>query len=287
MGRLFAVVTAVALLASNGAAADPQQVLDSLDFQNGTVTVGTNLATVSLTPNFHYLAPDDAKKFLVELWGNPPEVADGALGLITPANVDPLSPDGWAIIVSYDDSGHVSDEDAAEIDYAQLLKDMQAATEETNEARKQAGYEAMHLLGWAKPPYYDSEAKKLYWAKRLKFEGTQEDTLNYDIRVLGRAGVLDLTVVAGMQQMAMVDSRMNEVLGMVSFNVGNRYAEFNPELDKVAGYGLAGLIAGGVLAKAGFFKFLIALWKPIAFGLVVLIAGIGGVVRKLRNREAS
>ncbi len=287
MGRLFAVVAAVALLASNGAAADPQQVLDSLDFQSGTVTVGTNLATVSLTPNFRYLAPDDAKKFLVELWGNPPEVADGALGLITPANVDPLSPDGWAIIVSYDDSGHVSDEDAAEIDYEQLLKDMQAATEENNEARKQAGYEAMHLLGWAKPPYYDSEAKKLYWAKRLKFEDSQEDTLNYDIRVLGRAGVLDLTVVAGMQQMAMVDSRMSEVLGMVSFNVGNRYAEFNPELDKVAGYGLAGLIAGGVLAKAGFFKFLIALWKPIAFGVVILFAGIGGLVRKLRNREAS
>lgn len=287
MGRLFAVIAAVALLASNGAAADPQQVLDNLDFQSGTVTVGSNLATVSLTPNFRYLAPDDAKTFLVELWGNPPEVADGALGLITPANVDPLSPDGWAIIVSYDDSGHVSDEDAAEIDYEQLLKDMQAATEENNEARRQAGYEAMHLVGWAKPPYYDSDAKKLYWAKRLKFEGSLEDTLNYDIRVLGRAGVLDLTVVAGMEQMAMVDSRMSEVLGMVSFNVGNRYAEFNPELDKVAGYGLAGLIAGGVLAKAGFFKFLIALWKPIAFGAVILLAGIGSLVRKRRNREAS
>ncbi|MGH6927652.1 MAG: DUF2167 domain-containing protein [Dongiaceae bacterium] len=287
MGRLFAVVAAVALLASNGAAADQQQVLDNLDFQSGTVTVGTNLATVALTPNFRYLGPDGAKAFLVDLWGNPPEAAEGALGLITPADVDPLSPDGWAIIVSYDDSGHVSDEDAADIDYDQLLKDMQASTAENNEARKKAGYESIQLVGWAKPPFYDSEAKKLYWAKRLKFEGSQEDTLNYDIRVLGRVGVLDLTVVAGMPQLAMVDSRMNEVLGMVSFNIGNRYAEFNPELDKVAGYGIAGLIAGGVLAKAGFFKFLIALWKPIAFGAVILFAGIGGLVRKMRNREAS
>jgi uncharacterized membrane-anchored protein len=287
MNRVFALVTAVALLASSGASADQQQVLDSLNFQEGTVTVGSNLATVSLTPNFRYLNPDDTKTFLVDLWGNPPTAAEGTLGLITPADVDPLGPDGWAIIVSYDDSGYVSDEDAAEIDYDQLLKDMQAATEENNAARKEAGYEAIQLVGWAKQPYYDSGAKKLYWAKRLKFEGSADDTLNYDIRVLGRAGVIDLTVVAGMQQLAMVDSRMDEVLGMISFNLGHRYAEFNPELDKVAGYGIAGLIAGGVLAKAGFFKFLIALWKPIAFGAVILFAAIGGLVRKIRNREAA
>jgi uncharacterized membrane-anchored protein len=287
MSRVFAVAAAAVLLASPGVAlADQQGVLDRLAFQTGTVTVGTNLATVALTPNFHYLSPDDAKTFLVDLWGNPPQAAEGTLGLITPANVDLLGPDGWAIIVSYDDSGHVSDDDAAEIDYDQLLRDMQAATEENNKARKEAGYESIQLLGWAKPPYYDSQEKKLYWAKRLKFEGSPEDTLNYDIRVLGRAGVLDLTVVAGMQQLAMVDKRMDEVLAMVSFNIGNRYAEFNPELDKVAGYGIAGLIAGGVLAKAGFFKFLIALWKPIAIGVVVLVGALGKLFFRRRGGTA-
>jgi uncharacterized membrane-anchored protein len=287
MSRLSAVAAAVMLLASpNAVLADQQQALDGLNFQAGTVTVGTNLATVALTPNFRYLGPDDAKTFLVDVWGNPPQAAEGTLGLITPADVDLLGPDGWAIIVRYDDSGHVSDDDAAEIDYDQLLRDMQASTEENNAARKEAGYESIQLVGWAKPPYYDSQEKKLYWAKRLKFEGSLEDTLNYDIRVLGRAGVLDLTVVAGMPQLAMVDSRMNEVLGMVSFNIGNRYAEFNPELDKVASYGIAGLIAGGVLAKAGFFKFLIALWKPIAIGVVVLVGGLGRLIRRRRRGAA-
>jgi uncharacterized membrane-anchored protein len=98
--------------------------------------------------------------------------------------------------------------------------------------------------------------------------------------------VLDLTVVAGMQQLAMVDKRMDEVLAMVSFNIGNRYAEFNPELDKVAGYGIAGLIAGGVLAKAGFFKFLIALWKPIAIGVVVLVGALGKLFFRRRGGTA-
>src|SRR5262245_41712837 len=127
MTRVLAAAAALVLLASpNVALADQRQVLDGLNFQSGTVTVGSNLATIALTPNFRYLSPEDGKRFLVDVWGNPPEVANGTLGLITPANVDPLGPDGWAIIVSYDDSGHVSDEDAAEIDYGQLLGDMQA-----------------------------------------------------------------------------------------------------------------------------------------------------------------
>lgn len=46
---------------------------------------------------------------------------------------------------------------------------------------------------------------------------------------------------------------------MVSFNQGNRYQEFNPSIDQAAAYGIAGLIAGGILTKAGFFKGLLAL----------------------------
>jgi len=47
---------------------------------------------------------------------------------------------------------------------------------------------------------------------------------------------------------------------MVSFNPGDTYGEFDPKIDSTAGYTIAGLIAGGVLAKAGFFK---ALWLGI------------------------
>jgi uncharacterized membrane-anchored protein len=192
-----------------------------------------------------------------------------------------------AIIITYDDSGHVSDDDAAGINYDDLLKEMQQATRDNNEARKKDGYEPIELVGWAKPPYYDSAAKKLYWAKRLKFgTGTDaDDTLNYSIRALGRTGVLELTVVASMQQLAVVDGRINEVLGMVAFNPGSTYAEFSPGVDKVAEYGIAGLIAGGILAKAGFFKFLIALWKPIAIGAVVLFGAVGGFIRRLAARR--
>lgn len=286
MPRLFLIASVVLLALPRWAQADERQVLDSLDFQTGTVTLGSNLAKVALSANFKYLSPADAEKFLVEAWGNPPGAGADTLGAVVPADVDLLGPDGWAIIVTYDDSGHVSDDDAAEIDYGQLLADMQEATRAGNEERKTQGYDTIELVGWAKPPYYDSQAKKLYWAKRLKFGGADHETLNYDIRVLGRTGVLDLTVVGGIEQLAMIDGRINEILGMVDFSLGNTYSDFNPDMDKVAGYGVAGLIAGGLLAKAGFFKFLIALWKPIAIGAVALFAVLGGAVRSRFRRSA-
>jgi uncharacterized membrane-anchored protein len=286
MGRFLAVAAAAALLvASHWARADERQVLESLKFQSGTITLGSNLASLSLTPNFQYLSPADTKRFLVEAWHNPPEAAEGTLGAIVPAKIDLAGGEAWAIIISYDDSGHVSDDDAAGIDYDQLLKDMQQSTRDGNEERKKEGYEPIELVGWAKPPYYDSQAKKLYWAKRLRFGSDSDETLNYSIRALGRSGVLQLTVVASMQQLAVVDGRISEVLGMVSFNPGSTYAEFSPGVDKVAEYGIAGLIAGGILAKAGFFKLLIAgaaaLWKPIAIGAVVVFGAVGKFFRKL------
>ncbi len=288
MGRLLAAAAAL-VVASHWAHADERQVLESLKLQSGTIALGSSLANLTLTPNFRYLSPSDTKRFLVEVWRNPPDAAEGTLGAIVPANVDLLGGGGWAIIITYDDSGHVSDDDAAGIDYDQLLKDMQKDTRDNNEERKKQGYEPIKLVGWAKPPYYDSQAKKLYWAKRLKFGTDADETLNYSIRALGRTGVLELTVVASMQQFAVVDGRINEVLGMVAFNPGSTYAEFSPGVDKAAEYGIAGLIAGGILAKAGFFKFLIAgliaLWKPIAFGAVIFLGAIGSFFRRLFGRK--
>lgn len=285
--RLVLVIASLLLLAlPNGGRADERQVLDSLNFQSGTVSLGSDLATIALTPNFKYLSPADTERFLVQVWGNPPGAGANTLGAIVPADADLLTAAGWAIIVSYDDSGHVSDDDAAEIDYDQLLTDMRESTRADNEERQKQGYEQIELVGWAKPPYYDSQAKKLYWAKRLKFGTDDADTLNYDIRVLGRAGVLDLTAVAGIEQLGMIDGRAGEVLGMVNFSKGNTYADFDPSLDKVAEYGIAGLIAGGILAKAGFFKLLLASWKFIAIGAVALFGAVGGAIRRMFRREA-
>ena len=103
---------------------------------------------------------------------------------------------GWAVILTYVDDGHVDDSDAAEIDYDDMLKDMKEGTEEQQRGAQAGGLPGRAPLGWAEKPHYDAAAKKLYWAKELNFEGSELHTLNYDVRVLGREGVLSMNAVA-------------------------------------------------------------------------------------------
>ncbi|MFX6778579.1 DUF2167 domain-containing protein, partial [Acinetobacter baumannii] len=77
---------------------------------------------------------------------------------------------------------------------------------------------SMELLGWARRPFYDVAEKKLYWAKRLRFDNSAEETLNYEIRILGRKGVLDLNIIASMGALPLIDSRVNTILSMIYFN---------------------------------------------------------------------
>jgi uncharacterized membrane-anchored protein len=188
-----------------------------------------------------------------------------------PSNLDLIGRGAWAVIVTFEKSGYVSDADAAGIDYDELLKDMQAATKEGNEERVKNGYPAVTLVGWARKPVYDAGTHKLYWAKRLRFGGSPEETLNYNIRILGRNGVFNLNVVAGMDELARVEGDVDAILGMVTFKQGHRYEEFDPKIDEVAAYGIAGLVAGGILAKTGFFKALL-------LGLLASKKLLGGVI---------
>ncbi|MCW0180933.1 MAG: DUF2167 domain-containing protein [Zavarzinia sp.] len=252
-----------------------EDVFKSLHFIEGNFDLQGGMAGVTLTPEFRALGIVDSQAFLTRLWGNPPEAVEGVLGVIVPTSPHPLSPDGWGVILSYDSAGYVDDSDAAGIDYDALMRDMQSSSEATNKERVAKGYDPVHVLGWAREPHYDAATKKLFWAKRLRFGDSPDETLNYEIRVLGRRGYLVLNVVAAMPQFEMVDAKAAELLSMVHFNQGNTYAEFDSSVDETAAYGVAGLIAGGILTKAGFFKGLIAL--VIAFKKVIAIGAVGAI----------
>jgi len=259
-----------------------EQVEARLRYRTGRVTLRGGLATLELPPDFRYLEPQETDVVL-RAWGNPP--GHETLGMLVPAGVRVLAPEGWGVIISFSADGYVKDDDAAKIDYHELLTTMQKATREANPERAKAGYATLELVGWAEPPHYDSVAHKLYWAKDLKFADDSAHTLNYGIRVLGRRGVLVLNAVAAMSQLESVRQDMAKVIGFVEFTGGHRYADFIPGTDKVAEYGIAALIAGGLAAKAGLFKVLlgalIALKKVIALGVVAAAA----FLRKLFRRK--
>jgi uncharacterized membrane-anchored protein len=267
----------------------PEDILRTLQYRSGKITLGDNLAELSLGNSFRYLNNADTQTFLTKVWQNPPGAGQDALGMLLPVDSNPLAGDGWVAVLTYEASGYVSDEDAEKIDYDRLLKEMQESVREASKKRVADGYSSLELVGWAREPYYDKAAKKMYWAKRLRFGGQQRETLNYEIRILGRRGVLDLNVVAPIGALAQIDTKANAILAAVSFKTGNTYAEFNPSIDEAAAYGLAGLIAGGILTKAGFFKGLLALLlvskKVVAIGIFAGAAGLWAGLKRFFSRR--
>lgn len=256
-----------------------QAFVSSLHYEDGNVALGDAKAHVDLGTDFRYLAHDDARRVLEELWGNPPD--DEVVGLIVPRSPT-LDQDGsWAVVVTQSHDGHVSDDDAAKIDYDDLLSDMKKGAEDENDERRKAGFGAVHIVGWAVPPRYDAADKKLYWAKELDFEGEGAHTLNYDIRVLGRDGYLSFNAVSGIDRLPQVRTQMEQLVPRVSFDGGARYADFDRSTDKVAAYGLAALVAGGIAAKTGLFAKLGLLLLGLKKLLIPLFVAVAAGFRKV------
>jgi uncharacterized membrane-anchored protein len=259
------------------------KMAERLTWQRGRIVLRDSIATLDVRDGFRYLSPEHAEWVLEDAWGNPD--GSGTLGMLFPEGVGPTADESWGVVITFDEDGYVEDDDAVTLDFAKLLKEMQDDTRHANEERVKAGYESIELVGWAAPPRYDSLTNKLYWAKELRFGDADENTLNYNIRVLGRRGVLVLNAVGSMGQLAPIDSSMRDVLAFVEFNPGHRYADFDPNVDKVAVYGVGALVAGKLAAKAGLFKVLLgAIVAGKKFVLLALVA-IAAFLRKVFSRK--
>lgn len=284
-----AALAVFAVTGANPACADsppaiPQALIDaakSLHPQHGRIALPGAHATLDLGDAYDFYGPEDADTILTRIWGNPPGSAKGVLGVVMKAGTSPLS-DAWGAVVSYENTGYVSDDDAAAIDSAKLLEQMRDGEDQENEQRKQQGYPAIHLAGWAEPPSYEKENHAVIWARDLSFADSKTDTLNYDVRALGRGGVLSLNLVSQMPHLAEVRAAAHEFASHASFDPGARYADFDPNLDKKAEYGIGGLIAAGVgvavAKKLGLLAILLKFIKPL---IIALIASLGAFKKQI------
>lgn len=260
-----------------------ENVAKSFKYESGTIALGKDLAQVKVPAGFRYLNPAQTNRLLTQVWGNPNGM--GTLGMILPEKVSPASKDAWGIVITYDDSGYVSDSDADKLDYKEILQDMQKSAQESNKARHEAGFGTVNIIGWAANPHYDRKTKKIFWAKEIEFDGSREHTLNYSIRILGRTGVLELNAVAGMNQLKLIQEKTPDIMRAVEFKAGQRYEDYVEGVDKKAAYGVAALIAGGVAAKTGLLK---GLWLAILAGKKFILIGavaVGGFLWNLIRRK--
>ena len=261
--------------------AEAKKIWESLTPQHGKIKLNNGVATLNVPENFYYLNPDDTETVLVKVWGNP-DTGVKTLGMLFPEGKTPFDPDVWGVTIEYQEDGYVSDEDAKDIDYDEMLTQMQDATEASSQARVQQGYDAIRLVGWAAKPYYDEMTHKLHWAKEIKFGDQDVNTLNYNIRVLGRKGVLVLNFIAGMDQLDLIDTQIDTVLNIAEFDDGEKYSDFNPDIDKVAAYGIGALIAGKVAAKLGLLATVLIFLKKF---WILAILGVGGFFKRLFGKD--
>ncbi len=248
--------------------------LESLTPSSGEITLPGGKASLTVPEDYYYLNPQDTKRVLEEAWGNPE--SELTLGMLFPAKYSVLDRASWGVTLEYVEDGYVSDEDAQDIDYADLLSQMQQDTKDSNEWRLEQGYPPIELMGWAETPFYDASTHKLYWAKELKFGDSAQHTLNYNVRALGRQGYLVMNFIANMDQLEEVNGARDQVLAMASFNEGHTYDEFDPDIDNVAAYGIGGLIAGKVLAKTGFFALALVFLKKFWFIVLIPLVWLKG-----------
>ena len=247
--------------------------------QAGPATVALGKAAeLKLPEKYHFIGPDSLDLFykLTQNMRSGTEV-----GVV-------LAP-GYMLYFDYDDVGYVKDEDKDKLDADKLLKSMSEGQEEANAERKSRGWDEVRLKGWATPPYYDPKTNNLKWALNLTSsqDGFKEVWINESIRLLGRGGVMNVTLASSTSGFKAAEADADDLLArQFSYVAGQKYAEFKAG-DKVAAYGLSALVLGGagvMAAKMGLFAKLGVLLGKFWKGIVFVVIAIGASLKKFFNR---
>jgi uncharacterized membrane-anchored protein len=253
-----------------------ERALLALPWKKGPTTgpLG-HIAEIKVPEGQMYLDGDGARR-LLEIDQNP--TSGQELGLVA---ADDMS---WVMTFEFSDVGHVEDDEKADLDADKLLTSLREGNEAGNKARRARGWETVSLVGWALSPTYDAQTKNLEWATNVRNDATTGVTVNHNIRLLGRAGVMEAGLLAAPEEYGAALVASKATLAGYSFKAGQRYDEFR-EGDRVAEYGLAGLITGGAIAAAAKTGFLAKAGKGIIKLVVIGGAGAAALLAKLLGRK--
>jgi uncharacterized membrane-anchored protein len=263
----------VSMTRAQDAATEEQDPVAALPWEHGP-TIGKigERATIEVPEGYSFLGAEGARQLDV-LFENPPTGTDQYV-----VAAEDLS---WVAYFSFSDIGYIKDVEVLDAD--NMLVSIREGTEEGNVERRSRGWETLNILGWSFKPQYDKQLNALEWAILGQTEPSQSKVINYNTRLLGRRGVMEVVLVTDPEVMDASIAQFKAMVPGYSFADGEKYSEFKPG-DHVAEIGLAALITGGaaaVASKKGFFAAIaVALakfWKLVLLGIV----GIGVAFKKL------
>lgn len=271
LGAAVLLLAALALPAiARGAEPDP---IDELPWQLGPTTGEiARHATIQVPEGFAFLGAEGTRDLEV-LMQNPPSDADQFV--VAPHDL------AWVAYFSFSPTGYIQDDESLEADA--LLDSITEGTRHGNAERRKHGWDTLRVLGWSFEPKYDQQLNALEWAILAETEQSRSRLVNYNTRLLGRRGVMEVTLVTDPELLDASVATFKGLMPGYEFAAGEKYAEFKPG-DHVAEIGLAALITGGaaaVASKKGFFAAigvaLLKFWKLLAIAVV----GVGVWLRRL------
>lgn len=175
-------------------------------------------------------------------------------------------------------TGYVSIDDWKEIDPKELLEEIIKNTEEDNKERRKRGSTELHVIGWVQQPTLDQNTNTVFWAIEAD-SGDNENLINSVAIRLGREGYEKITWITSQSSYVPFGGHLDTMLRAHSFDPGYRYNDYKKG-DKLAGYGIATLVAATVGGKVVKASGIAVLLKKLG-GL--LFAGIAAAFYKLKN----
>lgn len=243
-----------------------------------TIELDQGMATLTLKEGMGYLNGTETKAMTIRNGGKP---SGTEIGTVMPEN------GSWIVYFEYDDTGHIKDSDKNEIDADELLQSYKDGQEEANKEMTPENH--LFVDGWDVAPKYDETARRVVWSL-LFHDKDNKSRVNYNERILTREGYISAILVCNPQEVATARKEMQDmVLSTLEIKEGKRYEDFNESTDKVAEYGLAGLILGGagvaVAKKVGLIALALGLFKKFWIVIVAVIVGLWKLISGKKRKE--
>lgn len=205
-------------------AAAPQQL-----GQTGEIPLAGGRVKLTVPANYYFVPASEARAHLQRIGA--PAPSGEVLGMVAPAGVRAIDDNFWGAVISLNPLGHVAEERAERLREDDFIHEVRGA--------RAAG---PRLEAFSARPQYDATRKVSTWSERYPAGPATSRTLRNESRLLGRTGVVGVTIDARANQAAAVDRAAPEITRMVSFAPGQTYADYAPASDGAPLYDLPSLL---------------------------------------------
>ena len=238
-------------------------------------------AKLEIPPGMVFIPQEPATR-LSRAMGNTP--GPNFVGIVTNFSDD----DTWIVFVNWTPDGYIRDDDAKDLNPDDILENLTEGTEAANKDRLTRGFPELTLKGWTQRPEYNATTHRLSWSLRVVPKDEPDGgSINFNTRALGRNGYFSLNLVDRPELIEKDRPISAQLLTNLEYEPGKRYTDFNGSTDRVAEYGLAGLIGVVALKKLGLIALAGAFILKFAKLGVLAVVGAGVALKRIFRKKPS